>query len=543
MFAKKPVEQRRKRKISWWIGLTIIKWMLALAAILIFIGFFVFYFVTLISNMTILTYQFLTLGSSGVYRTAEMEEADETYDPETGTAYYDNKMNDNLVTFVDVNPNIYYIIIYEPYEDKVEIRYSVYAKDYDGERLQRRTLIDYDAVPEGIRDKLEKIAAKEVPKATKNVEGVGITDDAFWEYMANFNDDVTGIIYGKVDTDNLTGIAFFLTIIVLVIIIIAIIIVNGFIQRAMYKGITVPIKAIDQGVRNYKKGKIEINYNSFTRNDELFSLAKSFDSMAEKIEEYTNEVAQNAADQEHRLVEMSTAMNIQRNMLPDNFKEVSKNQHFEICAFMKAAKEVGGDFYDFFMTDKDTLWLVMADVSGKGIPGAMFMTICCTIIRNSIQMEGDVAEITRHLNDSICSNNEESMFVTVWLGKYTISTGVLEYCNAGHEYPAIYKAGEGKFELQIEDHDIPCGIMEGYEYEKRQMTLERGDRIFLYTDGIAEAMDVDDNEYGEARMLENLNGSDTDTPEELLNRILESVESFTKGAEQSDDLTMLSVYF
>lgn len=207
---------------------------------------------------------------------------------------------------------------------------------------------------------------------------------------------------------------------------------------------------------------------------------------------------------------------------------------------MTPAKEVGGDFFDFFLIDDDHLGLVMADVSGKGVPAALFMMMAKILLYNYAMMGGTPHEVLEQLNRTICKNNDDSMFVTVWFGVYTISTGKVVAANAGHEYPII-RHGDKGFEIMKDRHGFVIGGMDGLKYRDYEFTLESGDVLFLYTDGVPEATDASDNMFGTDRLLNTLNESSNATVKELLEAVHTGVESFVGKAPQFDDLTMLAI--
>ena len=238
--------------------------------------------------------------------------------------------------------------------------------------------------------------------------------------------------------------------------------------------------------------------------------------------------------------ELNLAKRIQADMLPNLFPAFPDREEFDLYASMDPAKEVGGDFYDFFMIDDDHLGLVIADVSGKGIPAAMFMMFSKNIIANNAMLGKLPAKALEDANNSICKNNSEEMFVTVWLGILEISTGHVVAANAGHEYPAI-KSADGGFELFKDKHGIVIGGMEGVRYRDYEFTLEKGGTLFLYTDGVAEATNAENELFGTKRMIEALNKAPNVMPKELLTIMKESVDEFVGDAPQFDDLTMLGL--
>ena len=213
---------------------------------------------------------------------------------------------------------------------------------------------------------------------------------------------------------------------------------------------------------------------------------------------------------------------------------------FDIYATMTPAKEVGGDFYDFFLIDDDHLGMVMADVSGKGVPAALFMMMSKIIINNYAVQDGSPARVLEHANSIICKNNEEEMFVTVWLGVLEISTGKITAANAGHEYPIVRKA-DGTYELFKDKHGFVVGGMDGMRYKEYEIQLEKGGALFLYTDGVPEATNSENILFGTDRLIEALNRNKNSDPKQMLTNTKIAVDEFVGEAEQFDDLTMLAL--
>lgn len=242
--------------------------------------------------------------------------------------------------------------------------------------------------------------------------------------------------------------------------------------------------------------------------------------------------------------ELNVASNIQRDMLPNIFPAFPDRSEFDVYATMDPAKEVGGDFYDFFMIDQTHLAVVIADVSGKGVPAALFMVIAKTIIRNQAQSSLSPAEIFTRANEQLCENNGEGLFVTAYLGILDLRTGVLTYANAGHNPPLIQQSG-GRFEwLKLRPGFVLAG-MEGMRYKEFQVTLKPGDCLFLYTDGVTEATNAALELYGEKRLEAVLNSDAAQglAPDQLLPYLKSQVDLFAAGAPQADDITMLGLQF
>ncbi|MBR0162488.1 MAG: PP2C family protein-serine/threonine phosphatase, partial [Oscillospiraceae bacterium] len=240
--------------------------------------------------------------------------------------------------------------------------------------------------------------------------------------------------------------------------------------------------------------------------------------------------------------ELSLATNIQASMLPHIFPAFPDRPEFEIYASMAPAKEVGGDFYDYFLIDDDHLGMVIADVSGKGVPAALFMMASKIILQSVAMMGMSPAGILQKTNEAICSNNEAQMFVTVWLGILELSTGKLTAANAGHEFPALKQPG-GVFELYKDKHGFVIGGMESVRYKEYEIHLQPGSKLFVYTDGVAEATSAEKELFGTGRMIEALNADPDAAPQQILRNVRTSVDRFVKEAEQFDDLTMLCVEY
>ena len=240
--------------------------------------------------------------------------------------------------------------------------------------------------------------------------------------------------------------------------------------------------------------------------------------------------------------ELSMASSIQADMLPNIFPAFPERKEFDVYATMDPAKEVGGDFYDFFLIDDDHLCMVMADVSGKGVPAALFMMASKIILANSAMIGKSPAQILTDTNAAICSNNREEMFVTVWLGILEISTGKLTAANAGHEYPVLMMPG-GKFELYKDKHGLVIGGMDGIVYKEYELSLTPGSKLFLYTDGVAEATNAQQELFGTQRMLAALNENTRLSPDGILKNVRRAVDDFVQDAEQFDDITMLALEY
>ena len=240
--------------------------------------------------------------------------------------------------------------------------------------------------------------------------------------------------------------------------------------------------------------------------------------------------------------ELNMATEIQMSMLPLTFPAFPDRSEFDIYASMDPAKEVGGDFYDFFLIDDDHLATVIADVSGKGVPAALFMMSSKILLNDHATIGGSPAEILERVNKLVYANNKAHMFVTVWLGILEISTGKLTSASAGHEYPMINV--NGKYELLKDKHGLAIGAMPNSKYKDTEITLNKGDSVFVYTDGVAEATDANNELFGTDRTLEALNAIPAGVSQkEILAGVRSAVDAFVKEAPQFDDLTMLGLKY
>ena len=240
--------------------------------------------------------------------------------------------------------------------------------------------------------------------------------------------------------------------------------------------------------------------------------------------------------------ELAMASRIQSAMLPGIFPAFPERKEFDIYASMDPVRGVGGDFFDFFFIDRDHLCLLIADVSGKGIPAALFMMASKIILADNAKSGKSPAQILQDTNEAICANNPEEMFVTVWLGILDISTGLLTTANAGHEYPALMHA-DGQFELFRDRHGLVVGGMPGVKYHEHSLQMYPGSKLFVYTDGVPEATDAENALFGTTRMLEALNAHANESPKQILHGVRQAVNEFVSDMEQFDDLTMMCLEY
>ena len=275
--------------------------------------------------------------------------------------------------------------------------------------------------------------------------------------------------------------------------------------------------------------------------DEMQTLSESFSKMAQDIKRYTENLAVVVADKERIATELNVATQIQISMLPYIFPAFPDRTEFNIYASMTPAKEVGGDFYDFFLIDENTIAVVIADVSGKGVPAALFMVIAKTLIKNNAQYGKSPKEVFETVNNLLCENNDANMFVTAILGYLDIPTGKFVYVNAGHNFPLL--RANRKFDWLKEKPGFVLAGMEDMFYKQYEVTLSPGDEIFLYTDGVTEAINIESELFSDPRLHETVNRY-LDLPlREFTISIKHEIDKFAGIAEQADDITMLALRY
>jgi sigma-B regulation protein RsbU (phosphoserine phosphatase) len=272
--------------------------------------------------------------------------------------------------------------------------------------------------------------------------------------------------------------------------------------------------------------------------DEIEELSQSFGLMTRELKDYMNNLAKVTADKERIATELNVATQIQASMLPCIFPPFPEVQAFDIYATMQPAKEVGGDFYDFFLVDNDHFAVVVADVSGKGVPAALFMVIAKTLIKTHVQNGEEPHTAITAVNAQLCETNDMGMFVTAFMGILEISTGRFTFVNAGHNPPVIRRNGASYEYLKARAGFVLAG-MEGMKYKPQETSFKSGDRLYLYTDGVTEAVNKENELFGEERLVQVLNKTDDMSCMEMLPFIKNEIDTFADGAEQFDDITML----
>ena len=312
----------------------------------------------------------------------------------------------------------------------------------------------------------------------------------------------------------------------------------------MRRRIVVPVQQLSEAALNMVEHLEDGNSPELVvkHEDELRELADSFATMYREVGAYIAKLETVTAEKERIGAELDVAAKIQSSMLPCIFPAFPDRNEFDIYATMDPAKEVGGDFYDFFMVDADHLAFVVADVSGKGVPAALFMVIGKTLIKDHTGLHDDLGEVFTEVNNILCASNSEEMFITAFEGVLNLKTGELRYVNAGHEIPFLCRKG-GVFEpFKVRAGFVLAG-MQGIRYRAGSIQLEPGDKVFQYSDGIPEAINSEKAPYGMKRLESVLAKNSEKAPSELLPLVKADVDAFVGDADQFDDITMLCIEF
>ena len=321
------------------------------------------------------------------------------------------------------------------------------------------------------------------------------------------------------------------------------------IVKGVEKTLVKPINMLSEAARSFVEDRSEdtkdtsaVSQLNIHTGDEVEVLSDSIKQMELDINDYITNLTAVTAEKERIGAELDVATHIQSSMLPSIFPSFTNRTEFDIAASMEPAKEVGGDFYDFFMVDENNLAIVMADVSGKGVPAALFMVIGKTLIKDHTSPGTDLGTVFSEVNNILCDSNSEGLFITAFEGVLNLKTGEFRYVNAGHEPPFISHGGENFDAFKIKPGFVLAG-MEGMKYTSGVITLSPGDKLFQYTDGVTEATNSENELYGMERLEAALNKVKDLVPEEILPAIKEDMDAFVGNAPQFDDITMLCLNF
>lgn len=313
-----------------------------------------------------------------------------------------------------------------------------------------------------------------------------------------------------------------------------------YLSRTLSDRITRPIVALEAALERIAAGGLDTVIELKT-GDEIERLGESVNEMARKLKGYIDNLQRVTAEKERIGAELNVATKIQASMLPCIFPPFPNRREFDIYASMQPAKEVGGDFYDFFFVSDAVLAVVIADVSGKGVPAALFMVIAKTLIKNNAQAGKTPSAAFESVNAMLCENNDAGMFVTAFMGYLDIPTGKFTYVNAGHTPPILRAGGRADY-VAVKPGFVLAGI-DDTKFRQNEITLRPGDELFLYTDGITEAMNNEKTLYGAKRLIETVSAADGDAPRETARAVKQAIDKFAEGAEQADDITMLAIRY
>ncbi len=313
------------------------------------------------------------------------------------------------------------------------------------------------------------------------------------------------------------------------------------------KSVISPVKTIVKETERFAQERTipEVPISHYVAdNNELGELAQSIDNMESSIVTNVQERLRIAEEESQLRGELDVAAKIQMSALPDLTASFPGRREIDICGIMNPAKEVGGDFYDVFSLDEDHLAFVIADVSDKGVPSALFMMVAQLLIQTTYQHnpKSDPGQILSRVNNALCEKNHNDMFVTVWLGVLQLSTGQMRTANAGHEYPIVGNQLEG-YHLLKDRHGLVLGGMEDIQYKVQEWNMQKGDVLFVYTDGLPEAINAKQEQYGLERALTSLQSGKSDEPEGIINHVLQDLSDFVGDVEQFDDTTILCLRY
>ena len=304
-------------------------------------------------------------------------------------------------------------------------------------------------------------------------------------------------------------------------------------------GISAPVRALCQGVKTVGEGRLDQTLDIRT-GDEIETLASAFNTMQGDLKAHIETLRRTTVEKERIERDLHVANKIQTSMLPRIFPPFPDIDNLDLFATMEAAREVGGDFYDFFLVDDSRLCFSIGDVSGKGVSAALFMVITRTILKNQALQGHSLAEIMRGTNEMLCDGNEECMFVTIFMGILDVRSGELEYVCAGHNPPLLARRDAPFAFLEVEP-GVVAGVLEGAEFRTMKTMLAPGDLLYLYTDGVTEAMNARDELFGEERMLQAANACDGRRAQTVIAAVRAALDGYVQGTPASDDVTMLAL--
>ncbi|NTV83509.1 MAG: SpoIIE family protein phosphatase, partial [Bacteroidales bacterium] len=303
--------------------------------------------------------------------------------------------------------------------------------------------------------------------------------------------------------------------------------------------ITKPLRRLTAIAEKIGEGNFDVDIREDRSTKEIFMLGSALSRMQAELKDYIKNLESTTAAKERFESELNIAHDIQQGMIPKIFPPFPDRKDVDIYALLVPARQVGGDFYDFFFLDDENLCFAIGDVSDKGVPASLMMAMTITLFRAKTDLDHEIHELVNSINNDISKDNVNMMFITFFMGILNLRTGKMKYCNAGHNYPMLIKH-KSTAQFLSETHGIPLGISENFDYRSGEMNLERGDTLVLYTDGITEALSITGEFYGDDRFADLIRNKCLEmTPLKVCGTIMEDVESFTKNPERSDDITLL----
>ena len=475
-------------------------------------------------------------------RAVQDEEYFARFDTVTKSEVYPRVIDFLLEYYASSDVNDIFIAMYDE-----ETQALVYVADPDDKRPLRTGA-------------WEEETAKEISQflnsdGSTEIYNISYTDKYGWLCTTGvpiFNDDgsIASFILADVSLEELLHGMRSFTILYTIATILTVLLLGFLLSRHIRKNMVEPINMIAEAAEAYVKDKKDggtLSENHFKglgidTGDEIENLYFTLSDMEKDLNAYEEDLTKAIQEQQRIGTELDLAKRIQEDMLPTIFPPFPERKDFDVYASMIPAKEVGGDFYDYFLIDDDHLCIIMADVSGKGVPAALFMMASKILLKTTAMAIPEPGKILARVNNQICSNNSLEMFVTAWLGILELSTGKLTAANAGHEYPIIRQHG-GRYELYRDRHGFVMGGMEGMEYKEYEVLLKPGSEVFLYTDGVTEATSEKNEQFGTKRLLESLNSGLAPELKGVLERVNDAVDVFVGDAPQFDDITMLCLYY
>ena len=320
-----------------------------------------------------------------------------------------------------------------------------------------------------------------------------------------------------------------------------IILILFFITNSIIRRLVRPLAEFARSAREIATGRFDVKLPDVQSKDEIKNLHDSLAYMQQSLSVYIGELKQTTAAKERIESELSIAREIQLGMIPKIFPPFPERKDVDLYALLQSAKEVGGDLYDFFIQN-GRLYFIIGDVSGKGVPASLFMAIARSLFRTLSPETFSPATIVTGMNNSISENNESNMFITLTVGILDLAAGVLKLCNAGHNQPLIIRPDGRTSFLEIKTNLI-VGMMEHYTYTEEEITLEKGTKLFFYTDGVTEAENKSKDLYGDTRLLKCISGNAFSNVQEIVTSVVGSVAEHVQEAEPSDDLTILVIHY